>query len=239
PGHGSGHHRYVRTAGAHSKFGIPPADVEPIAKWCQTHHIRVIGLHAHSGSGILDHNNWTRIADYLGSCLPFFADAHIINVGGGLGIRENPGDLGLDLPALNTALNEFKNTHAGIELWMEPGRFLVAHCGVLMAKVTQTKWKGKQGYIGIETGMNSLIRPALYGAWHNIVNLTRLNEHTEYTANIVGPMCESGDVLGIDRKMPKTQVGDLLLIANTGAYGAVMASEYNLRKPAQELTLNS
>lgn len=239
PGHGSGHHRYVRTAGTHSKFGIPPADVEPIAKWCQTHHIRVVGLHAHSGSGILDHNNWTRIADYLGSCLSFFADAHIINVGGGLGIRENPGDLGLDLPALNTALNEFKNTHAGIELWMEPGRFLVAHCGVLMAKVTQTKWKGKQGYIGIETGMNSLIRPALYGAWHNIVNLTRLNEHTEYTANIVGPMCESGDVLGIDRKMPKTQVGDLLLIANTGAYGAVMASEYNLRKPAQELTLNS
>ena len=239
PGHGSGHHRYVRTAGTHSKFGIPPADVEVIANWCQAHKIRVVGLHAHSGSGILDHNNWVRIADYLGSCLPFFPDAHVINVGGGLGIRENPGDLGLDLAALNTALDEFKSTHAGIKLWMEPGRFLVAHCGVLLAKVTQTKWKGKQGYIGIETGMNSLIRPALYGAWHNIVNLTRLNDHSEYTANIVGPMCESGDVLGIDRKMPKTQAGDVLLIANTGAYGAVMASAYNLRKPAQELILNT
>lgn len=239
PGHGSGHHRYVRTAGAHSKFGIPPADVEPIAQWCQTHKIRVVGLHAHAGSGILDHNNWSRIADYLGSCLSFFPEAHIINIGGGLGIRENPGDLGLDLPALNAALNQFKQAHTNIQLWMEPGRFLVAHCGVLMAKVTQTKWKGKQGYIGIETGMNSLIRPALYGAWHNIVNLSRLDQPTEYTANIVGPMCESGDVLGIDRKMPKTQTGDLLLIANTGAYGAVMASNYNLRQPAQEVIINS
>ncbi len=239
PGHGSGHHRYVRTAGTHSKFGIPAAEVEAVGQWCQQHHIEVIGLHAHSGSGILDHNNWPRIADYLGSCLPHFPQAHIINIGGGLGIRENPGDLGLDLAALNTALHEFKAMHPKVTLWMEPGRFLVAHSGVLLAKVTQTKWKGTQGYIGIETGMNSLVRPALYGAWHNIVNLSHLNQPTEYTANIVGPMCESGDVLGIDRKMPKTLVGDTILIANTGAYGAVMASQYNLRDPAKELIQNS
>jgi len=237
PGHGSGHHRYVRTAGSHSKFGIPAADIEPIAQWCKEHAVKVIGLHAHSGSGILDHNNWPRIADYLGSCLSFFPDANIINVGGGLGIRENPGDLGLDLTALNTALLTFKKSHPGISLWMEPGRFLVAHCGVLMAKVTQTKWKGNHGYIGIETGMNSLIRPALYGAWHNIVNLSKLEQNAEYTATVVGPMCESGDLLGIDRKMPKTLVGDTLLIANTGAYGAVMASHYNLRQPAQEIVI--
>lgn len=235
PGHGSGHHRYVRTAGTHSKFGIPASDVEPVAQWCQQHDIQVKGLHAHAGSGILDHNNWPRIAEYLGSCLQLFPDAKIINVGGGLGIRENPGDFGLDLTELNTALTAFKQQHTGIELWMEPGRFLVAHCGILLARVTQTKWKGKQGYIGIETGMNSLIRPALYGAWHNIVNLSKLDEETEYTANVVGPMCETGDVLGVDRKMPLTQVGDVLLIANTGAYGAVMSSRYNLREPAQEI----
>ncbi len=237
PGHGSGHHRYVRTAGAHSKFGIPMADVDAVATWCKTHNIKVIGLHAHSGSGILDHSNWPRIAQYLGSCLNHFPNARIINVGGGLGIRENPGDMGLDLPLLNEALEAFKQAHPDVELWMEPGRFLVAHCGVLLANVTQTKWKGKQGYIGIETGMNSLIRPALYGAWHNIVNLNHLESDTEYTANVVGPMCETGDVLGVDRKMPKTAVGDTLLIANTGAYGAVMASQYNLRKPAQEIIL--
>jgi diaminopimelate decarboxylase/aspartate kinase len=235
PGHGSGHHRYVRTAGEQSKFGIPVADLEGIAQWCRQQDITVVGLHAHSGSGILDHNNWARIAECLGGCLPLFPDARIINIGGGLGIRENPGDTGLDLQALNEALLAFKQQHCGIELWMEPGRFLVAHCGVLLARVTQTKWKGNQGYIGIETGMNSLIRPALYGAWHNIINLSRMDANTEYTANIVGPMCETGDVLGIDRKMPKTEVGDVILIANTGAYGAVMASRYNLREPAQEL----
>jgi diaminopimelate decarboxylase/aspartate kinase len=235
PGHGSGHHRYVRTAGTHSKFGIPPEDVVPLAQWCKEQKIHVIGLHAHSGSGILDHNNWSRIAAYLGSCLPHFSDAHIINIGGGLGIRENPGDNGLDLQALNTSLLEFKQHHQHISLWMEPGRYLVAHSGVLLARVTQTKWKGNQGYIGIETGMNSLIRPALYGAWHNIVNLNKLDNPTEYIANIVGPMCETGDVLGVDRKMPQTLVGDTILIANTGAYGAVMSSNYNQRKPAQEL----
>ncbi len=237
PGHGSGHHRYVRTAGTHSKFGIPADDIESVATFCAQHNISVHGLHAHSGSGILDHSNWSRIAEYLGSCLIHFPETQIINLGGGLGIRENPGDLGLDLSQLNAALLEFKTNHAGIKLWMEPGRFLVAHCGVLLARVTQTKWKGKQGYIGIETGMNSLIRPALYGAWHNIVNLSKLSAAHEYTANIVGPMCETGDVLGIDRKMPKTQNGDVLLVANSGAYGAVMASSYNLREPAKEVIL--
>ncbi|MFC3194573.1 bifunctional aspartate kinase/diaminopimelate decarboxylase [Marinicella sediminis] len=239
PGHGSGHHRYVRTAGEHSKFGIPVGDIERVANWCQQHQVTVAGLHAHSGSGILDHNNWARIADYLGACLEHFPDTRIINIGGGLGIRENPGDAGLDMNALNDALRAFKKRHPGISLWMEPGRYLVAHCGVLLARVTQTKWKGNQGYIGIETGMNSLIRPALYGAWHNIVNLSQLDAPTEYTANIVGPMCETGDVLGIDRKMPKTQVGDVVLIANTGAYGAVMASQYNLRQPAIECTIET
>ncbi len=238
PGHGSGHHRYVRTAGEHSKFGIPASEVEPVANWCQQHNIQVVGLHAHSGSGILDHNNWPRIASYLGGCLNLFPDAEVINVGGGLGIRENPGDAGLDLKALNEELLAFKSLHPGIKLWMEPGRYLVAHCGVLLAKVTQTKWKGRHGYIGIETGMNSLIRPALYGAWHNIVNLSQLDANTEFTATIVGPMCETGDILGIDRKMPKTEIGDTILIANTGAYGAVMSSNYNLRSPAQELIIS-
>lgn len=238
PGHGSGHHRYVRTAGAHSKFGIPANEIEPIAKWCKQHDIKVIGLHAHSGSGILDHNNWPRIAEYLGNSLSHFPMARIINVGGGLGIRENPGDHGLDFVALDQSLMAFKQQHPNIELWMEPGRYLVAHCGVLLAKVTQTKWKGHHGYIGIETGMNSLIRPALYGAWHNIVNLSRPEADTEFTATIVGPMCESGDILGVDRKMPKTVAGDTLLIANTGAYGAVMSSNYNNRKPAIEIVLS-
>jgi len=239
PGHGSGHHRYVRTAGEQSKFGIPESELPQLAQWCQRHNIYVHGLHAHTGSGILDHQNWQRIAHFLARGLDYFNQVSIINVGGGLGIKENPGDSGLDFQALNQSLLKFKKQYPNIDLWMEPGRFLVAHSGVLLAKVTQTKLKGKQGYIGLETGMNSLIRPALYGAWHNIVNLSRLDDSCDFTANIVGPMCESGDILGIDRPMPATQVGDVVLIANTGAYGAAMASHYNLRPPAQELIIKT
>ncbi|MCF6299627.1 MAG: bifunctional aspartate kinase/diaminopimelate decarboxylase [Proteobacteria bacterium] len=235
PGHGSGHHRYVRTAGEQSKFGIPATDLEKIKSICQKHNITIKGLHAHSGSGILNYQNWLGIINYFKSCLALFPQVTILNIGGGMGIRENPGDAGLNLKALNENLLSFKKQHPGLQIWIEPGRYLVAHSGVLLAKVTQTKWKNKQGYIGIETGMNSLIRPALYGSWHNIVNLSRLDEPSQFTANIVGPMCESGDVLGIDRKMPPTHAGDILLIANTGAYAASMASNYNLRKPASEI----
>ena len=237
PGHGSGHHRYVRTAGEQSKFGIPESELPKLADWCQRHNIHVKGLHAHTGSGILDHQNWQRIAHFLVRGLVYFNDVKVINVGGGLGIKENPGDSGLDFKALNESLLDFKKHHPQVDLWMEPGRFLVAHSGVLLAKVTQTKLKGQQGYIGLETGMNSLIRPALYGAWHNIVNLTRLDQVCDLSANIVGPMCETGDILGMDRPMPATHVGDVLLIANTGAYGAAMASCYNLREPAQQLII--
>ena len=127
---------------------------------------------------------------------------------------------------------------AGVELWMEPGRYVVAEAGVLLAKVTQTKTKGAAGYVGVATGMNSLIRPALYGAHHDIVNLSRLGETADGIFDVVGPICETGDVLGHDRALPTTTVeGDILLIATTGAYGASMASHYNLRSPAEELLL--
>jgi bifunctional diaminopimelate decarboxylase / aspartate kinase len=92
-------------------------------------------------------------------------------------------------------------------------------------------------FVGIATGMNSLIRPALYGAWHEIVNLSRLDEPPTQIVNIVGPICESGDFLGHERLLPPTREGDVLLIANTGAYGYAMSSRYNLREPATELIL--
>jgi diaminopimelate decarboxylase/aspartate kinase len=125
----------------------------------------------------------------------------------------------------------------GIEIWLEPGRFLCAQSGVLLAHVTQKKGKGDFQYLGISTGMNSLIRPALYGAWHEIVNLTRLDEPANELTTVVGPICESADQLGSDRLMPAAQEGDILLIDNVGAYGRVMSSRYNLREPAIEITL--
>ncbi|MCF6287617.1 MAG: bifunctional aspartate kinase/diaminopimelate decarboxylase [Proteobacteria bacterium] len=238
PGHGSGHHRYVRTAGEQSKFGIHHSELPEIQEFCSKHNITIKGLHAHSGSGILDCKNWHRVIEYLTDQLHIFPDVQIINMGGGLGVTENPHEQGLDMVKLNAIIASFKDKFPQLQFWLEPGRYLVANAGVLLAKVTQTKVKGSSGYIGLETGMNSLIRPALYGAWHNIVNLTRLNAELDITANIVGPMCETGDILGVDRKVPTSYVGDVFLIANSGAYGYAMASRYNLREPAQEVFIS-
>ncbi|MEC9376203.1 MAG: bifunctional aspartate kinase/diaminopimelate decarboxylase, partial [Pseudomonadota bacterium] len=107
----------------------------------------------------------------------------------------------------------------------------------LLAKVNQIKGKGEVSYVGVATGMNSLIRPALYGAYHEIINLTRFDDPSTEVVNVVGPICETGDRLGSDRLLPKTFEGDVLLIANTGAYGYVMSSRYNLREPAEEVLI--
>jgi diaminopimelate decarboxylase/aspartate kinase len=114
----------------------------------------------------------------------------------------------------------------------------VADAGVLLAKVTQQKGKGALRYLGVDTGMNSLIRPALYDAWHEIVNLTRLDEPATALYQVVGPICESGDVLGTDRRLPEASEGDVVLIAQAGAYGKVMSSPYNLRENAEEVILD-
>ena len=111
---------------------------------------------------------------------------------------------------------------------------MVAEAGVLLARVTQIKGKAGARYVGVETGMNSLIRPALYGSYHEVFNLTRLQEPADWLVNVVGPICESGDTLAHDRMLPRCQEGDVLLFANAGAYGHVMASHYNLREPAGE-----
>jgi bifunctional diaminopimelate decarboxylase / aspartate kinase len=238
-GTGRGHHHHVRTAGAHAKFGVPMAQVELFAQLAERHGVSVIGLHAHSGSGIFDADNWAQVASRLLELAQRFPQLATIDVGGGLGVPDGHDQLGLDLARLDAALLAMRQSRPGIALWIEPGRFLVAAAGVLIARVTQTKSKDEVRYVGIATGMNSLIRPALYGAWHEIVNLTRLDEPATEIVNVVGPICESADFLGHDRLLPPTRAGDVLLIANTGAYGRAMSSRYNLREPAQEFMLHS
>ena len=120
---------------------------------------------------------------------------------------------------------------------MEPGRFVVARAGVLLLSVTQLKTKGPTAFVGVDGGMNALLRPALYGAYHEIVNLSRLDDKATMTATVVGPICESGDVLGHARKLPRSVEGDVLLVGTTGAYGRSMASTYNLRPIPDESLL--
>lgn len=237
PGAGAGHHKHVSTGGNESKFGITQNDVDQILTLTNKNKIKVIGLHAHSGSGILTPDLWQQTALMLASLTDQFPEVRTINLGGGLGIVEKPGQHSLDFLALDASLLAVKSQYPQLKFWLEPGRYFVAESGVILAKVTQCKEKGKVKFIGIETGMNSLIRPSLYGAYHEIVNLSRLHEEKAGFAHIVGPICESGDTLGYDRLLPVTLEGDVLLIANTGAYGHCMSSNYNLRPPAQEVVL--
>lgn len=235
PGSGAGHHKFVSTGGNESKFGIPHTDIPEILTLIKKHHIDICGLHAHSGSGILTPELWQTTAQMLTDLMKDFPHVRIINLGGGLGIAEKPGQQPLDLAALNASLLAVKSRFKHLSFWLEPGRYFVADSGIILAKVTQCKEKGKVQFVGIETGMNSLIRPSLYGAYHEIVNLTAFHEEKTHFAHIVGPICESGDTLGYDRLLPKTKENDVMLIANTGAYGHCMSSHYNLRPPAQEI----
>lgn len=237
PGQGRGHHEHVKTAGVHSKFGVPRFEVAELKRLIAAAGAEVIGIHAHSGSGILDPNNWRTVAGELVQIAEQFPGVETIDLGGGLGVPEKPGDKPIDLSTVDATLAEIKDAYPQYRLWLEPGRYIVARAGVLLTRVTQTKGKGEMRYIGVGTGMNSLIRPALYGAYHEIVNLTRADQAPSETVTIVGPICETGDRLGSDRLLPPTEEGDVILIANAGAYGYVMSSRYNMREVAKEIVI--
>ena len=239
PGFGRGHHHHVRTAGVHSKFGVPQSDLDELERLARTAQVRITGLHAHTGSGIFNVANWTETGGLLAELAGRFPEVRVVDLGGGIGVPEHSSHGEIDLTALECGVAGLKQRFPRLSFWMEPGRFLVARAGVLLAVVTQLKGKGDVQYVGIATGMNSLIRPALYGAHHEIVNLTRIAEAATQRANVVGPICESADQLGVDRWLPPTHEGDVLLIAACGAYGFAMASHYNLRPPAREFLISS
>ena len=237
PGHGRGHHEKVRTAGGHAKFGVRSDDLDEFLRLAEASGVEVIGLHAHSGSGIRDERHWRDVALTLGRIAEGIPSVRILNLGGGLAVPMKSGEAPLDLDLLDRELLAAKQAYPHLSFWLEPGRYLVAEAGVLLAQVTQTRLKGSMRYVGVATGMNSLIRPALYGSYHAIVNLTRLDSLPEEIVTVVGPICESGDRLGVGRFFPETREGDVLLIADVGAYGRAMASSYNLRAPAPELLI--
>jgi diaminopimelate decarboxylase/aspartate kinase len=237
PDRGGGHHRHVVTVGSGSKFGVSLSELDELVSLVADAGAVVTGIHAHSGSGITEPANWQAVANALLEAARRFPTVRVLDLGGGIGVPATRGESGFDLAALDALLTEFRATNPEYELWLEPGRYLVSEAGILLAHVTQTKGKTAHRYVGLSTGMNSLIRPALYDAWHEIVNLTRINEEATETVTVVGPICETGDKLGTDRRLPPCHENDVVLIANAGAYGYVMSSRYNLRDIPPEITL--
>ena len=237
PDRGGGHHEHVVTVGSGSKFGVSLDEIDELVRLVSAAGAKVTGIHAHSGSGILDPENWQGVANALLAAAERFPDVRVLDLGGGIGVPDKRGDAEFDIAALDKLLSAFRRSHPKYELWLEPGRYLVAVAGVLLTHVTQTKGKADHRYVGVSTGINSLIRPALYDAWHEIVNLSRIGTPATEAVTVVGPICETGDKLGTDRRMPPCAENDVILIANAGAYGYVMSSRYNLREIPPEIAI--
>ena len=234
---GGGHHSHVVTAGSQSKFGVPLSELDELEQLVKKAGATVVGVHAHSGSGIPEPDTWGRVADVLAAVADRFESARVLDLGGGLGVPSRPDEEGFDLAAMDTALLAARTRHPRYALWIEPGRYLVAEAGVLLTRVTQVKGKAGERYVGVATGMNALIRPSLYDAYHEIVNLSRLDEVASETVTVVGPICETGDTLGRSRCLPRCEENDVIAILNTGAYGRVMSSQYNLRPIPEEIVV--
>ncbi|MFW5928800.1 MAG: diaminopimelate decarboxylase [Halobacteriota archaeon] len=233
PDVGAGHHDKVVTGGEGSKFGVPQDSVEQVFDQAASLGLEPVGLHAHVGSGVLDHEELLEAAEAVfsiarrleanGRALDY------VDVGGGLGVPYRPGDHRLDIEAYAAGLEDAYDLDA--DLVVEPGRYVVAESTVLLTRVTTRK----PGFAGVDAGMNTLLRPALYDSYHHVSNLSR--SAPVERVDVVGPICESGDVLAEDRELPARE-GDLLAVHTAGAYGAVMASRYNSRGLPAEVVVD-
>tara|TARA_Y100000296_G_scaffold68843_1_gene82227 strand:- start:4072 stop:5214 length:1143 start_codon:yes stop_codon:yes gene_type:complete len=241
PGRGDGHHGHVITAGGKAKFGCLPDRVPDARQYAEQIGAKIVGIHAHIGSGIKNNDTWAQVFRYLSDIRRrTLKDAEWIDIGGGLPIKESNLKTNFDIGKTNIALQHERGEawSGNSEVWIEPGRYIVGPAGVMLARVTQVKNKGNLKFIGIDAGMHTLIRPAMYDAYHEIYNLSKINEEPKSRYQVVGPICESGDVVGHNRMLPETEPGDILLIDNAGAYGAVMSMHrYNMKPPAREIIL--
>ncbi len=229
-GHGDGHHKKVNTGGKEAKFGLSAQRVDEFLDVARGIGVRITGLHAHLGSGVENNGHWKQMVDELAGFARRIGSVEILDIGGGLPVPYSDDDEPFDLDAWAAGLAEIKVVHPAFQLAIEPGRFLVAEAGVLLAHATQVVEKDGVRRIGLDAGMNALIRPALYDAWHDIANLSRLDDTRDVDFSVVGPICESSDVFAQRVKLPSTtQPGDVMLVADAGAYGYSMASQYNQR----------
>lgn len=235
-GHGEGHHEKVRTGGVAAKFGLPMTRFDAFIEEARKLGARISGLHAHLGSGIEDPQHWRGVYAHLAGLADNVGTIETIDIGGGLPIPYTPEAPEFDLAMWRSGLDEIKSAYPRYGLVIEPGRYLVAESGVLLLTVTQTVEKDGVRRIGCDGGMNALMRPAMYEAYHGIFNLSRLDDAATAAFDVVGPVCESSDVLGRGRTLPlATAEGDVMLVADAGAYGMAMANTYNLRAlPAED-----
>jgi len=241
PDVGAGHHDHCITGGPKSKFGIWYSEVEEIKRIAESHRLKIVGIHQNIGSQILEVEKFLIAMEVLLRVAPSFLDLEFIDFGGGLGVPYRPEENLLAVKELGQKMSEgFKDfcRKYGRELTLviEPGRYLVAESAFLLTRVNTVK-RNPDGrvFVGVDSGFNHLIRPAMYGSFHPITNISNLGRKKE-KVDVVGNLCESGDKFAEDREIRQAREGDLILIGVAGAYGYSMSSNYNLRpRPAEVL----
>ena len=241
PNIGAHTHANITTGLAENKFGIAMKDMEHIIQKAeQLCHIRVLGLHFHIGSQILEMDDFIALCQRINQLIEQLRQAHHriehINVGGGLGIDYEHPDKH-PIPNFSSYFNtyaKYLNLSDGQQLHFELGRAVVGQCGSLITRVLYVKQGATKQFIIVDAGMTDLIRPALYQAHHQIENLNSREILEKY--DVVGPICESSDVFAKDILLPKTHRGDLIALHSAGAYGEIMASQYNCRALPQSYT---
>jgi diaminopimelate decarboxylase len=247
---GAGHHDHCITAGKNTKFGLWETNALKAYTTAKKAGVEQFGIHMHVGSGVLDVEPFLLALDKLLSVAKKVHDEigvnfEFVDMGGGLGIPYKPNDKELDLALFSEkVLTLFKRKIAEYALGepffcVEPGRYLVCDASILLTRVNTVKETPFKKFAGVDAGFNTLIRPTMYGSYHHVLVANKLVSPDEETYDVVGPVCESGDVLARDRRLPKIQEGDLLAVLNAGAYGYSMSSQYNARPRAAEVLVKN
>jgi diaminopimelate decarboxylase len=226
----------ISTGHEKSKFGIPIEQLDLLRNIVTENNIRIKALHIHTGSDIKDADIFVHGIKVLSEIVQYFPDLEVIDLGGGFKVPYEPEDEETDISWIAGKLKKYLDAHVfngrKFELWFEPGKYLVSECGYLITRVNVIKNNGAQIFAGVNSGLNHLIRPMMYDAYHHIVNISNPNGE-EKAYNVTGYICET-DTLAADRLLHEVREGDYLVLFNAGAYGFEMSSNYNSRyKPAE------
>ena len=244
----AGHHEHVITAGPDVKFGVWESQAAEAYQMTLDAGVKNFGIQMHIGSGVSDVSNYIKAVERLLEITKHIHDSlgvefSFIDLGGGIGVPYRPEEKHVNLDEFIGVLFDFikeKLSEYGLglpEVWLEPGRYLVAESGVILTRVTTLKSSPGKVFVGVDAGFNTLIRPALYGSYHHILNSGALNNKPK-KYDVYGPLCESGDLFARDLEISEVKEGDVLAIMNAGAYGFSMSSNYNSRpRPAEVIVL--
>jgi len=231
-------HPYIATGLKQSKFGIDIGRaIEEYAAAKKLPALEVVGIHQHIGSQITKIqpfvDSLTRTVGLVRTLREQGTDIRYIDIGGGLGITYNDETPPLPIEFAQALIGVVRDLGATVIL--EPGRVLVGNAGILVTRVLYTKQSPVKNFVVVDAGMNDLARPSLYGSYHAIWRVHRVSGRDDVTVDVVGPICESGDFLAKDRKLPRFEPGELMAVMSAGAYGHTMSSNYNARPRAPEV----